>query len=74
MIMMLLNILSMDDGICFYTITSMSCCIHFAIFRDVSNDSVLFAGVDPSSLTEYIIEFDVHIEKDSLGSRQEYIK
>jgi len=46
----------------------------FAFFRDSDNTSGLFAGSDPSSETEITIEFDVHYRRNTLGSRQEYIK
>jgi len=48
--------------------------IHFCLWRDAANDSTEFSGVDPSSLTEYIREFDVHYQSDGDGSRQEYTK
>lgn len=55
-------------------ITSVSAVIHFALFRDSNNTSTLFADVDPSSITEYTFEFDIHYERDALGSRQEFSK
>lgn len=48
--------------------------IHYCLWRDTANASGEFSGADPSSLTEYIREFDVHFEIDSRGSRQEYVK
>jgi len=48
--------------------------LNFVMFRDVGNTSGLFAGGDPSVIIERIQEFDIHIEKDSWGSSQEYIK
>ena len=48
--------------------------VHFVLFRDTGNVSTLFAGADPSALGEHIDEFDVHIEIDSIGSNEEYVK
>lgn len=44
------------------------------LFRDSGNDSSLFAGNDPSSLVEIVTDLDLHIQVDTPGSRQEYIK
>jgi len=43
-------------------------------FRDTTNASTLFDGVDPSVLVEYASDLDIHIQVDMPGSRQEYIK
>ena len=48
--------------------------IHFVLFRDSDNDSGLFAGADPSSVTELAFEFDVHFQIDQLGSSEEFTK
>lgn len=32
------------------------------------------AGADPSALNEYASDLDVHVEIDTPGSRQEYVK
>jgi len=48
--------------------------LHFVLFRDSANTSTLFSGSDPSSETELIFEFDIHIEIDTLGSRTEFTK
>lgn len=45
-----------------------------AFFRDTANASGEFGGADPSALAEYATDLDVHIEIDTPGSRQEYIK
>jgi hypothetical protein len=44
------------------------------IFRDVSNASILFPGVDTYAGVWALKEFDIHIEIDMNGSRQEFIK
>jgi len=48
--------------------------IHFVLFRDSANTSTLFSDIDPSSSAELIFEFDLHVEIDTIGSREEYIK
>ena len=48
--------------------------IHFALFRDTANVSTLFSGVDSYTGTATNLEFDIHFQKDTLGSRQEFIK
>ena len=52
----------------------ISDCIQFVIFRDSANASGQFAGADPSALVEHVVEFDVHYQVHTVGSRQEYIK
>lgn len=48
--------------------------ITFALFRDTTNASGLFAGVDPEPLATYAMDLDTHIQVDSPGSDFEYIK
>lgn len=48
--------------------------IHFCLWRDSLNTSGLFAGADPSNITEHVREFDVHALKDSAGSIPEFTK
>jgi hypothetical protein len=48
--------------------------IQFRIYRDVTNVSTLFAGADPEGSSVDAVNFDTHIEVDTLGSRQEYSK
>jgi hypothetical protein len=48
--------------------------IVFALFRDTTNASGLFAGADPSALVEIVQEFDIHFEIDSEGSTLEFTK
>jgi hypothetical protein len=45
-----------------------------SLWRDTGNVSTLFAGADPSAITELATDLDIHIEVDMPGSRQEYIK
>ncbi len=44
------------------------------IFRDSNNTSGLFSGADNYSGAWSLKEYDIHIEKDMKGSRQEYVK
>jgi len=53
---------------------TLSSNIHFVLFRDTSNTSDAFTGTDPSSVTEHLIEFDIHYQIDQPGSQQEYVK
>lgn len=48
--------------------------IDFVLFRDTGNVSTLFTGGDPVSADVTIKYFDCHVQIDSAGSRQEYIK
>ena len=48
--------------------------VHYAFFRDSENSSGLFAGVDVGADPSYVFEFDVHYQRDTFGSRQEFIK
>lgn len=48
--------------------------LQFRIYRDVTNVSTEFAGADPESADIDAINFDAHIEVDTLGSRTEYTK
>jgi hypothetical protein len=42
--------------------------------RDTDNDSTLFTGVDPYTGPAHALMFDVHLQIDSLGSTDEYVK
>jgi len=44
------------------------------IYRDTANASTLFAGADSYTGIWRLREFDIHIEIDTDGSRQEFIK
>jgi len=55
-----------------YTLSDM---VHYVFWRDTSNASGEFAGADPSSSAEHVLEFDIHYQTDQeRGSRQEFIK
>jgi len=44
------------------------------LWRDTGNVSTLFAGADPSSLTELATDLDCHLKVNSLGSTSELVK
>lgn len=48
--------------------------VQFRIYRDYTNVSGLFGGADPVAADQLMVNFDTHIQVDTLGSRQEYIK
>jgi hypothetical protein len=48
--------------------------VEFRVIRDNANTSGLFAGTDPVNATVSIKYFDIHIQKDSIGSNTEYSK
>jgi hypothetical protein len=48
--------------------------VEFRVIRDNANTSGLFAGTDPVNASVSIKYFDIHIEKDSIGSNSEYSK
>ncbi len=48
--------------------------VQFRIIRDTNNDSGLFNTTDAETADVDAVSFDIHIECDTLGSRQEYIK
>jgi hypothetical protein len=52
----------------------MSDILQLRLLRDNSNASGLFAGADPESADIEAASFDAHVEIDSFGSRQEYVK
>lgn len=52
----------------------LSSILDVQIFRDTANASGLFAGADAYAGSFSLKEFDIHVERDMLGSRQEYIK
>jgi len=47
--------------------------VHFVLFRDNDDFTGLFGGSD-SGITEYLTEFDVHYQIDTMGSNREFIK
>lgn len=48
--------------------------LQFRIIRDNANASGLFSGADPVATDIDAVSFDCHIEIDSLGSDEEYVK
>jgi hypothetical protein len=48
--------------------------IQVRVLRDVANGSGLFSGSDALNAIAHAVSFDLHYEKDSLGSHQEYVK
>jgi hypothetical protein len=44
------------------------------LYRDVTNVSTLFSGVEAGTANSDVLYGDSHIENDTLGSRQEYVK
>lgn len=52
----------------------LSSVLRIILFRDTTNASGLFAGVDPSALVEHISDLDVHIQVDAPGSDDQFIK
>jgi len=56
------------------SLTGLSAFIDFKLYRDTGNVSGLFAGADAYQGDALSKEFDVHILKDTRGSRMEFIK
>jgi hypothetical protein len=54
-----------------YTVSDM---VQLILYRDTANESGLFDGSDPYSLDAKVLEFDVHILMENLGSPNEYYK
>lgn len=48
--------------------------VQFRLIRDTANASGLFAGVDPYTGDAQAVNFDIHVEIDSFGSHEEYVK
>lgn len=48
--------------------------VQLRLYRDVTNVSTYFAGSEATPLDQDIVNFDIHIRVDTLGSRQEFIK
>jgi len=63
-----------DSGITPPAGSGLSDIIQFRIIRDNANTSGVFAGADPVGVTVGVISFDVHTERDALGSDGEYTK
>lgn len=48
--------------------------VQFRLYRDYTNVSGLFSGGDPVAQNQDIVNFDTHLEVDTLGSRQALAK
>lgn len=48
--------------------------IQFRIYRDNANTSTLFTGADAYTGDAELVSFDVHVEINSVGSDEEYVK
>ena len=48
--------------------------VQFRVYRDTTNASTLFGGADSEAANVDAVNFDIHIEVDTLGSREEYSK
>lgn len=68
------QITSVLEGITPPVGASLSDVLEFHIIRDSSNWSGLFASADPYTVTWSVKFVDIHIQSDTLGSRQEYTK
>lgn len=53
---------------------SLSDIIQFRIIRDTANTSTLFAGADAYTGVASITGADIHLERDTVGSKTEYTK
>jgi hypothetical protein len=53
---------------------SLSDILQVRLIRDKTNSSGLFGGADTTGVTVSAESFDIHIEMDTLGSAQEYVK
>lgn len=54
--------------------STISDIVQFRVIRDTGNTSGLFTGADPYSTTVGVLQFDIHMECDSMGSNSEYSK
>jgi hypothetical protein len=48
--------------------------VQFRLIRDVDNDSTEFGDEETSPVDQDAVNFDIHIEVDTIGSREEYVK
>jgi hypothetical protein len=48
--------------------------VQFRLIRDTANTSTLFSGADPLTGDANAVNFDIHVESDTLGSNEEYTK
>jgi len=54
--------------------TVLSDIVQFRVFRDNANTSGLFAGADAHAGSVGVLSFDVHLQLNSVGSDEEYVK
>jgi len=52
----------------------LSAILQVKLKRDSSNTSAKFASTDPYGASAFAQSFDIHYERDSMGSRQAYVK
>lgn len=55
-------------------VSDLSFSVDVKIYRDTGNTSGLFAGVDPYTGAASLKFFDIHYMKDTIGSREEFVK
>lgn len=48
--------------------------IQIRLYRDVLNATLLFGGAENTPVDQSLVNLDIHLKVDTLGSRQEYIK
>lgn len=54
--------------------SALSDIVQFRILRDNANTSGVFAGSDPYAGPASVLSFDVHLQLNSIGSDEEYVK
>jgi hypothetical protein len=69
-----LNQITKFGGIAAPTGDGISDIVQFRLIRDVDNDSGEFDDVETSPVDQDAVNFDIHIEVDTIGSRSEYTK
>ncbi len=69
-----LNQITHNDWLVPPTGAWLSDVVEFRLYRDTANASWLFAWADPHTETARVTFFDVHFERDTLWSNEEYIK
>lgn len=53
---------------------ALSDILQVRLLRDTTNASTLFGGTDPLTGDSDVVNLDIHIEKDSIGSDEPYVK
>lgn len=67
------NQISEGTGLTANVNSSLSDIIQFRIIRDNANNSGQFTSIDNVNSAVSVCSFDIHYEKDSLGSNNQYI-